>query len=51
MVQDSQYPFDSNDELYLEVEPVTGIMIISKQDRPIKFTSEGVLIANIEPLS
>ena len=46
VVQDSQYPFEGNDELYLKVEPVTGIIVISKQDKPVKITSEGVFIAN-----
>lgn len=45
VVQDSQYPFEGSDELYLEVEPETGIMVILKEDRPITITSEGVLIA------
>lgn len=44
VVQDSQYPFEDGDRLYLEVEPVTGVMIISKEDRPIKVNSEGFLI-------
>jgi hypothetical protein len=44
VVQDSQYPFKANDEIYLEIEPMMGIMMLSKKDRPIEATSEGVLI-------
>ena len=45
IVTDSQYPFEDSEELYLQVEPVTGMMIILREPRPIKVTSEGVLIA------
>ncbi len=47
VVQDSQYPFEGNDELYLEVEPKTGIMVILKEPRPIEVTLEGVFIKNV----
>lgn len=44
LVQDSQYPFKGNDELYLEVEPTIGIMIISEDAKQLKVTPEGVLV-------
>lgn len=44
VVQDSQYPFEADVELYLEIEPVTGIMIISKEQKPIEVTEYDVRI-------
>ena len=44
VVQDSQYPFKANDELFLEIEPTLGIMIISRGDKPLKVTPNGVLV-------
>ena len=44
MVQDSQYPFQDGDELYVKIEPFMGIMIISKDDKPLDQSSKGILI-------
>ena len=38
VVQDSQYPFEADIDLYLQIEPKTGIMIISKEQKPIEVT-------------
>ena len=48
IVTDSQYPFKDVDELYLEVEPTTGTMILSKKERKVNLTPNGILI-NIGP--
>jgi len=44
VVQDSQYPFKADEELHLEVEPILGIMIISRDEAPIKATPDGVIV-------
>jgi hypothetical protein len=48
VVQDSQYPFKENEELHLEVEPSTGVMVISQQEREIKVTKEGLFFTHKE---
>ena len=44
MVGDSQYPFEGDEELTLELEPVHGLMIISRGERQLKVAPEGVLV-------
>jgi len=52
VVQDSQYPFKDDDvDVYLEVEPATGLIIISKEDKSLKVTSEGDLIITSSKIS
>jgi len=48
MVQDSQYPFKDGDELFLEIEPATGTMILSKTERKVNLTPKGIQI-DVEP--
>ncbi|MHA1692224.1 MAG: hypothetical protein ACTSU7_11400 [Candidatus Heimdallarchaeaceae archaeon] len=51
VVQDSQYPFEDTDELYLEIEPKTGTMILTKTPRTLTITSKGLTITTENPLS
>jgi hypothetical protein len=44
VVQDSQYPFKPDEELYLEIEPTTHIMIISGFEKPLEIKKEGLLV-------
>jgi hypothetical protein len=44
VVQDSQYTFKGDEDLYLEVEPSTGIMVISRRDKQLKVTKDGLLV-------
>ena len=44
VVQDSQYPFKDDDDLILEVEPTTGVMVISRHERPLKKTRDGLIV-------
>jgi hypothetical protein len=48
VVQDSQYPFKGDEELTLEVEPSTRVIVISCRDRPLKVTKEGLLVKDGE---
>ena len=47
MVQDSQYPFVKNDELYLQIIPNSGLLILSKEGVTIKRDSTGFLISPV----
>ena len=51
MVQDSQYPFKDGDELFFQIEPTTGTMILSKNPRTLEVTLKGIIITPENPLS